>query len=262
MRSIEYDIEHFDLPGPSLSSLQLIKSEDCKDCWEARTQRVTFTVAFRETEICEIKMNILTSVIVRVEAGRDRLMRDKVVLVDRRELIDKKEGKKVRYEVPRLYQDSRFSRAVISFDSLDTKSSELKVGYVCFYQPECTDFEGISEPVKRPRLVDLPGAILKPPILKPTPPPRVSLDISLQLLNDCTVTTLGYCEHVQTLCKVLGASYLDHIEKRTTHIIIPPSSSYDDEALYDTTAKLVSVGWLEKCLHDKARQSEEDYELL
>lgn len=155
----------------------------------------------------------------------------------------------------------RFSRVVITIDNAQ-KDRRIRIGHIGLYHQKCVfqPNSSVFAPSKRPKLIDFP--VLKPPILPPTPPSRIPLHLTLQLLNDCTITSLGYSEHVQTLCKVLGASYLDHIEKRTTHVIIPENCSHDDEALYETSAKLVSVAWLEKCLFEKVRQPEEDYELL
>lgn len=82
------------------------------------------------------------------------------------------------------------------------------------------------------------------------------------LLADCVVTCLANSEHIQRLCECLGACYLDHLEATTTHVVLPASLEYDEEALRKTEAKLVSVEWLEKCLGEKRRQREEDYQVL
>lgn len=265
MQAIDYDIEAVDLQGLSLTPLELLKSEEGKEYWEAEANHVSLVLSFQTTALHEIRLGVMTGVLFRVEAGNDRLMRDKVVLVDRVEAAVPTGCRRVRYGLNEVcgmqFRSASFSRVIITIDNTQ-KDRRIRIGYICLYhqkgyfQPNSAVFA----PSKRPKLTDFP--VLKPPILPPTPPSRIPLDVSLQLLNDCTVTSLGYSEHVQTLCRVLGASYLDHIEKRTTHVIIAENCSHDDEALYETNAKLVSVAWLEKCLFEKVRQPEEDYELL
>lgn len=87
------------------------------------------------------------------------------------------------------------------------------------------------------------------------------------LLRDCVISYLSeprapLSEHVQKLCDCMGACYLDHLEDYTTHVVLPSDLSYNEAAVQHTTAKLVSVEWLERCLDEKTRLREEDYEVL
>lgn len=246
-----------------MTPLELIKTQDCGEFWEAEANHVSLELTFPATAVQEVRLGVITSVLFRVEAGSDRLMKDKVVLVDRVEAAVAKGYRMATYELAEVrstqFPASSFSRATITIENAQ-KDRRIRVGHIGLYHKTST-FQSFP-PFKPTDSLHFPGAVLKPPVLQPTPPSRIPLDVTLQLLNDCTVTSVGYSEHVQTLCRVLGASYLDHVEKRTTHVIMPERGGLDDEVLLETNAKLVSVTWLEKCLFEKARQPEEDYELL
>ena len=88
------------------------------------------------------------------------------------------------------------------------------------------------------------------------------------LLQNCVISYLSdpdrpnLAEHVSKLCECMGALYLDHLSDITTHVVLPPDLTYDERALRTTTAKLVSVRWLETCLDEKVRQREESFEVL
>jgi len=264
MRAIAYEIERVRLPGFSITPFEFIKSQDCREVWEAEANHVSLELTFESTAVQEVRLGVITGVLFRVEAGSDRLMKDKVVLVDRVEAPVTKGCRMAKYELTEVHYTqfpaSCFSRATITIENAQ-KDRRIRVGHIGLYH-KVSPFPSFTPSKRTNCLLDCPGAVLKPPILKPTPPSRIPLDVSVQLLNDCTVTSLGYSEHVQALCRVLGASYLDHVEKRTTHVIMPESGGLDDEVMSETNAKLVSVTWLEKCLFEKARLPEEDYELL
>lgn len=260
MEPVDYEIDTAHITGLSLTPLESIKIETSEPYWEAKANLAILTFTFPETRLHEMRFGIMSSINLIVEGGRERDMSDKVLLLERTEYAAAKGCKMSRYDIEKVNstQEIFFTRIVVTIENVE-HDKVLKLAYFGIFRRA----DVVEAPVRKRK--NHTHTVQPQKVAKPLSPRHFSppADPSYGgLLSDCVVSCLSHSDHVLRLCRALGACYLDHIEENTTHVVLPANLKYDEDALRYTAAKLVSVAWLEKCLDERTRQREEDFELL
>ena len=255
MEAIHYEIDAAHITGLSLTPLENVKIETQEPYWEAKANLAELTLTFPESRIHEVRFGIMSSITILVEAAYQLDMSDKVLLFERTEYAAAKGCKMSRYELDKVHprQEVLFRRVVVTIENLE-HDKVLKLAYLGLFRRE--ENHSVDSAIKQKRRLDEP----------PRPPQKVARTVQPRVtdgvLSDCVVSCLSHSDHVSRLCRALGADYLDYLDESTTHVVLPANLKYDEDALRDTEAKLVSVAWLEQCLNAKTKQREEDFELL
>jgi hypothetical protein len=269
--------------------------------WRPEANEATVYITFEESGICEVHLGIVSDLQLLVWGYNDEDCGDKMLIGEKAEKAASKGFrlcKCVNTDVRvRQYRDMKFTKAKLEF----TSDRGIEIAFLSLFrkgetgqvpaiipsgynlkrkaEPASPIISNVKKPKKAsptrispPRTVAIPKVPITSSISNTKPTrftrkgPTVSTDPAETsysgLLSDCVVTSLTGSEHIQRLCECLGACYLDHLEDITTHVVLPASLEYDEEVLRKTEAKLVSVEWLEKCLGEKRRQKEEEFQIL
>ena len=260
MQLIPYDISYFSYTGDTLSSLDNIKSVNIESFWEAKTTQARLVLNIPPSNIHEIRLGIAVSLTVVITAGGD----DMVTLVDTQEYVTTEEVKKVRY-LNTNYQDLEFTRIEVEFGAVESKKA-IAVAYLGLFRQGETLKRKAESPPSHPLPTSRPKLTTPPHPQAPYPrpqPPQVPAECSYSsLLRDCQVFSLDErYDHIKKLCACLGAGVVEQVTDATHVILTNELCEVMRETKMNSKAKFVTADWLEGCLRDRKRKSEEDFAL-
>ena len=300
MQQVMYAISRVETNLPEDGTASRLRNVVENEYWRPGVTEATVYVTFEETSICEAQLGIVSDLAFTLWGYNEESGVDEMLIGERSEKAASKGFRLCRCLNADVrgsqFRDMKFTKAKLALAS--EKNLELAF-FSLFRKGETAPVPAIIPPgynLKR-RAEESPLIIPHPKKPKKSSPTRISPSHTVSipkiptssahatkpirilrkgpvvstdpaetsysgLLADCVVTCLASSEHIQKLCECLGACFLDHLEASTTHVVLPASLEYDEEMLRKTEAKLVSVKWLEKCLGEKRRQREEDFQVL
>jgi len=256
MHNIPYDITHFSYTGDTLGSLEHIKSDSTDTYWEANTPQARLVLTFPPTPIHELRLALRSSAALLVSAGGDEM----VTLLEKTEYLTEDGLKKVKYANTE-YVEKEFTRLELEITNL-VSNKPLSLAYFLLYRSgeslkRKAESTPRSLPVRRPKLTVPPVPLPARPLQQE--PAECSYSA---LLRDCQVFSLDERpDHIRSLCACLGACWVEHLADATHVILTSQLGEVMKETKSHSSAKFVTVEWLEGCLRDRERKSEAEFAL-